>query len=316
MASTPLNLPEIPPVLKPLLGILKSAGDHEKVDPIVTYWCRLYAFQLGLSIDKKSPECLNFLTTIMAWLEKEKLVHKDNEAMSNELVAQAHIENHAMNLFTRADAEDRSSKAGRNTVKLYFTASQLFDTLNVFGEVSEEVSQKSKYAKWRAAYITRCIRNGETPLPPEEEGDGDGSSKAYTGENPDPSTQNNSTVQDIKPNNLDFSPQVPNVSSNYPSPYPGYYPPPGTPSQPPYTPPTQPIPPQGPSASSYGLPGPAPTAQPSSTATGASRNLDPEALMKAQKYCKYAGSALQFEDVNTAVMNLEKALALLKTTQN
>ncbi len=49
---------------------------------------------------------------------------------------------------------------------------------------------------------------------------------------------------------------------------------------------------------------------------GASRNLDPEALMKAQKYCKYAGSALQFEDVNTAVTNLESNSDSLTSQSN
>lgn len=41
--------------------------------------------------------------------------------------------------------------------------------------------------------------------------------------------------------------------------------------------------------------------------------LSPQDFTKAQKYCKYAGSALQYEDVNTAVQNLQKALKLLTT---
>uniref|UniRef100_A0A673BI86 Vesicle (multivesicular body) trafficking 1 n=1 Tax=Sphaeramia orbicularis TaxID=375764 RepID=A0A673BI86_9TELE len=41
--------------------------------------------------------------------------------------------------------------------------------------------------------------------------------------------------------------------------------------------------------------------------------LSPEDFTKAQKYCKYAGSALQYEDVSTAVQNLQKALKLLTT---
>lgn len=36
-------------------------------------------------------------------------------------------------------------------------------------------------------------------------------------------------------------------------------------------------------------------------------------MAKAQKYCKFAGSALQYEDVPTAIMNLQKALSLLTT---
>lgn len=41
--------------------------------------------------------------------------------------------------------------------------------------------------------------------------------------------------------------------------------------------------------------------------------LTPEDFARAQKYCKYAGSALQYEDVGTAVQNLQKALRLLTT---
>lgn len=42
-------------------------------------------------------------------------------------------------------------------------------------------------------------------------------------------------------------------------------------------------------------------------------HLTPEDFTRAQKYCKYAGSALQYEDVATAVQNLQKALKLLTT---
>ena len=43
--------------------------------------------------------------------------------------------------------------------------------------------------------------------------------------------------------------------------------------------------------------------------------LRPEHLIKAQKYCKWAGSALNYEDVKTAIDNLQKALHLLQTGQ-
>lgn len=40
--------------------------------------------------------------------------------------------------------------------------------------------------------------------------------------------------------------------------------------------------------------------------------LTPEQISKAQKYCKFAGSALNYDDVNTAIDNLTKALNILK----
>ena len=39
--------------------------------------------------------------------------------------------------------------------------------------------------------------------------------------------------------------------------------------------------------------------------------LNPQQYQKAMKYCKYASSALQYEDSKTAIDNLTKALSLL-----
>ena len=41
--------------------------------------------------------------------------------------------------------------------------------------------------------------------------------------------------------------------------------------------------------------------------------LGPAEYQKAMKYCKFASSALQYEDSNTAIDNLSKALKLLTT---
>lgn len=39
------------------------------------------------------------------------------------------------------------------------------DVLSVFGEVSEEIINSQKYAKWKATYISNCLKTGETPIP-------------------------------------------------------------------------------------------------------------------------------------------------------
>ncbi|EDW50088.1 GM14191 [Drosophila sechellia] len=41
--------------------------------------------------------------------------------------------------------------------------------------------------------------------------------------------------------------------------------------------------------------------------------ITPDQMITAQKYCKYAGSALNYDDVKTAIENLQKALKLLST---
>jgi len=39
------------------------------------------------------------------------------------------------------------------------------DVLSVFGDVSEEITNTQKYAKWKAMYIHNCMKNGEAPVP-------------------------------------------------------------------------------------------------------------------------------------------------------
>lgn len=39
------------------------------------------------------------------------------------------------------------------------------DVLTTFGELGEEITKNRKYAKWKAAYIHNCLKNGEVPVP-------------------------------------------------------------------------------------------------------------------------------------------------------
>lgn len=64
-----------------------------------------------------SQEALSVLLPLMDWLESYKKEQAGNEAISNEVVASAHIENHAMKLFLYADKEDRESRFNKNVVK-------------------------------------------------------------------------------------------------------------------------------------------------------------------------------------------------------
>lgn len=47
---------------------------------------------------------------LMDYLEKEKKRLGDNEAITNDVAAQAHIENYALKLFLWADGQDRAAQ--------------------------------------------------------------------------------------------------------------------------------------------------------------------------------------------------------------
>jgi vacuolar protein sorting-associated protein VTA1 len=97
------------------------------------------------------------------------------EAVTNEVVASAHIENYAVKLFLWADKEDRASNFNKNVVKAFYSAGILFDVLTICtqSELSPENAHMKKYSKWKAAYIHNCLKNGETPVPGPMEGEED-----------------------------------------------------------------------------------------------------------------------------------------------
>lgn len=72
--------------------------------------------QLGLKTDRKSDEAKLLLTSLMDWLEKNKRLLSDNEAITNEVAAQAHIENYAYKLFLYADSQDRAGNFGKQVL--------------------------------------------------------------------------------------------------------------------------------------------------------------------------------------------------------
>uniref|UniRef100_A0A3Q3WXL6 Vacuolar protein sorting-associated protein VTA1 homolog n=1 Tax=Mola mola TaxID=94237 RepID=A0A3Q3WXL6_MOLML len=247
----------VPPQLKAIQHHLRTAQEHEQRDPVVAYYCRLYAMQTGMKLDSKTPECRKFLVKLMDQLESMKDDLADNESISQEVVGNAHIENYALKMFLYADNEDRAGRFHKNMIKSFYSASLLLEVLSVFGELSEENIQHRKYARWKATYIHNCLKNGETPQAGPMGMDQDG--EAGSGPEGPPTTTNYNNIH------------IP----------PGAHAPANTPAEV--------LPPAG------GV------------------QLSPEDFTKAQKFCKYAGSALQYEDVSTAIQNLQKALKLLTT---
>lgn len=114
----------------------------------------------------------------MDWLESTKKANSDNDAITNDIAAQAHVENYALKLFLYADKNDRESNFSKNVILSFYTAGLLYDVLTTFGELSEEAVQNRKYSKWKATYINNCLKNGETPVPgPAKEEDDDNSNE-------------------------------------------------------------------------------------------------------------------------------------------
>ncbi|XP_025205515.1 vacuolar protein sorting-associated protein VTA1 homolog [Melanaphis sacchari] len=282
------QIPECPETLKKIQHHLKIASEHDSKDPVISYWCRLYALQTALTLDKSSKDAKIFLVSLMDWLEKQKNNLKDNDMITNETAAQAHIENYAVKLFNFADGMDRQANYNKNIVKLFFTAGLLMDVLSVFGDVSEEITNTQKYAKWKATYIHNCMKNGETPTPgpPVTESGQIGFNFPNQSEdiqqptiNPVPVTPTPHTYEDYSPSTPNEYQKISNMSTISPTEI-------------------QPTISERPVVLRDGI------------------QLSPSQITKAQKYCKFAASALTYDDVSESIANLQKALKLLTTGED
>ncbi|KAG8180468.1 hypothetical protein JTE90_002000 [Oedothorax gibbosus] len=289
----------VPPGLKSIQPYLKIAEEHEKRDPSITYWCRLYAVQTGLKLNDKSPGNSAFFLSLMDWLESIKKTRHDDEAITNEVVAQAHIENYALKLFLWADGEDRAGNFNKNVVKAFYTAGFIYDLVNTFGDASEEVMHHKKYAKWKSTYIHNCLKNGITPVAGPmamEGGEGEDDDTELGGPPTDYSTPAPSNQTPYPPGGVFQMPGF-QQPEGFNLPVPGAHAPPSTPN----------------------VANQASIAEPEErqdTRSSDGVQLQAEHYHKAQKYCKWAGSALQYEDTPTAIENLQKALRLLTTGQD
>ncbi|KAM3602682.1 uncharacterized protein V6R79_008764 [Siganus canaliculatus] len=315
----------VPPQLKAIQHHLRTAQEHEKRDPVVAYYCRLYAMQSGMKLDSKTPECRKFLVKLMDQLETMKKELNDNDSITQEVVGNAHIENYALKMFLYADNEDRAGRFHKNMIKSFYSASLLLDVLSVFGELSEENIQHRKYARWKATYIHTCLKSGQTPqagpIAMDEDGEADEFGAAGF------SDQGFSHGASFK----DGSSSDPDQSAG-PAPGIGFTSGPGAgPSGPPTTnfnnihippgahapanTPAELPPPTADAVKPVPLPRTMPSVDPSllDAQQQGGVQLSAQDFTQAQKYCKYAGSALQYEDVGTAVQNLQKALKLLTT---
>lgn len=308
----PQEFPPVPDCIKPVSHFLKLADDHESRNPLVTFYARMYSVQHAMKIipGAKPPEVGILLVAIMDHLEQYKKEHAGIDGITNETVGQALIEEYVLKLYDYALAEDDNERFHKNMIKAFYTVGVLCDILTQFGELSDDMSEKQGFSKQRAAYLHNCLKAGQKPISSKtkvlmaHDVDQDSTfAEAEDGQVPKEDQPTSDDPQGEISWSKGFLAQHKTEQDDS-----GGFVLPQLPAVPSPSPPTlSPQPWAG--ATAVGLPALV-------VANGNTAQLRPEQLEKAQKYCKWAASALNYEDVPTAVENLQKALHLLQTGQD
>lgn len=58
------NFPQCPVSLKQIQHYLKTAQEHDTRDVVISYWCRLYALQVGLKLSSQQSEETQLLISL------------------------------------------------------------------------------------------------------------------------------------------------------------------------------------------------------------------------------------------------------------
>ncbi|KAI7888800.1 Vta1 like-domain-containing protein [Mucor mucedo] len=282
---------DIPVELKYITPYVQRGQELATRDPVVSYYAQYYAAKLAIARGPRTKETNEYLSHLLDALETQKKTIGENEAITDDLVGYAHVENFALKIFLNADNEDRSGKSSKKTAKTFLAASIFLELLKTFGDLDPEVEAKIKYSKWKAADIMKALREGRVPTP-------------------------GSPGEEEQSENIPSISEFPSPPSNFTAPLP-----PSNTSDVTHTPPQLPKPVTSqPSANSQ----PHVTAKPPvifqptivanpavapQLATPVNLNTVGDAqIASAQKNAKWAISALDYEDIKTARLQLLSAL--------
>ncbi|KAJ1907483.1 hypothetical protein IWQ60_011854 [Tieghemiomyces parasiticus] len=271
---------------------LQRARELHTHDPVIAYYCQFYAVKLALGKDARSPAAEEFLIQLVEDLEGRKAALAHEPAFQDDAAGRAHLERFALRIFGGADDEDRAGRATKTTALNFLAASIFIELVRVFGDLPPALEEKLRYAKWKAREITLALKEGRTPTP-------------GTGEEMSPAP----AVVVIPPVEPAPTPAA-TIASAAPSP-PAAAAHPAAPS-PTNLFPTVPVPPARHRHPARAYDWDDEDFSDLDDADVDDTEVDPEVVQVAEKHARYALSSLQFEDVTSALENLQKAIDVLR----
>ncbi|KAG2772590.1 hypothetical protein PC129_g3406 [Phytophthora cactorum] len=213
---------KVPPTFKTLLPFIRRAEELDRdtsrpESKLIAYFCRQYAMEMGIKLRENdaSNESTDYLLSLMDRLEDEKNKLPDFTQEEGKEIC----EDFALEIFSKADDEDRAGMANKSTARTFYAAGTFFDILSQFGDISEDVAEKRRYCKYKAATILKAIKEGKTPTPGPPEGldmksAEDGSDDAAPATTPVPSTPRSPSPAVVTP------PLQPSEPAYSPAPFP------------------------------------------------------------------------------------------------
>lgn len=310
-----MSLPPVPEAVKFVAPFIQRSLELANIEPIVAHYCRYYAANqiLDKQLHLSNKDVEQFAMKLLDSLEEYKANAPEDQLaiISDEDAAQAYVEGFANKVLAKAEADMDMHRVTKTTSSTFYAASLFLEVVLVFANAdTAEIHSKIKFAKFHAARIIKDMREGRDPNIYEQQ------PPSVSPEPKEPeqtgfSESEESVTEELIPSPKIKSQSPPIAKTVSPPPPPVSAPVTRSPSipSPPLSQPTF-VPQQN------SVPSPIP-AKPSVHVPLTKESVkelmsQAELVSSAQKHAKYAVSALNYDDLETAKAELRKALALLE----
>lgn len=263
--------------VKKFKPFLQRADELEGHQPVVAYYCRVYAAEGLMKAKQAGSTAPGLVETLLAALDGAEKVKKGGIDLES---GPQKFEEFSLLVFKAADDADRAGNADNSLAMRFYAASLFLEANEQFhnGELPPDLVEKRKYARYKTAYIRDCIKKGIKPEPGPPGGDPGKEETAA------PAAQDSGQAP-LQPPSVVMPGPDQSRSGGYAS---------------------------GPSAF-VSQPSAVPAAPAAAAASPPTQHTGPprKRMMEAKKKAEHAASALEFDDVPTARVLLQEALQLL-----
>lgn len=134
---------------------------------------------IAAGLHSADQECTAYTTDLMEKLEQAKAENPSEDAILDDVAANAYCEQFALTTFAKGDRDMTDNKATKyvghgaledyhtdmtsNTADALLAASAFLDMLSIWKKDDPEITSKTKYAKYHALRIIRATKAGEDP---------------------------------------------------------------------------------------------------------------------------------------------------------
>ncbi|KAG4304919.1 hypothetical protein PORY_001594 [Pneumocystis oryctolagi] len=154
-----------PAELKHIQPFVKRAEEMRNVDKVVFYYCMRYfwAVKQGLEGELKTKAAEVYLERMVETLERIKMDPEYQSKIQDEKSGKVYMEKFSEEVFRNADEDIRMKRISSQTSKKFLASVNFFEVMKIWGELSPDVLYKIKYAKMCAIDIIKAYKNGLDP---------------------------------------------------------------------------------------------------------------------------------------------------------